>query len=419
MKKKKFKRWEKVFIAISFLFIVGCISFYGTRLIKYYKIYNPKSSTGEVQEFIMGSVTKNTPIVYEEDGLYRVSGSYVYKGEEVNNYIMYSGLLWRIVKFNTDGSLELVSAENLNILRWNDSKTEFDKTDVYNYLNNYFYEKLNKDNLTSTSICLDEIDDLNNITCEDSISSNVALLGVTDYLNSKVTSSYVNGAEIWTSSISEDSVWIINDSKLSKAKASGMYYLRPVVTLKATTVLKSGTGTLTDPYIINEADTFLGKYVKLGTDTWVVYDVVDDTLKLSLDKSLAKNDFGISTNFDLENEYSIAKYLNTTYYELLSYKSLLVEAKWYNGEYTNYASILNSSVTSKVGMLSITDIKLSSVSDYFLINKSSSTKVYLYSSKLLDSSYSIKNNIVPTICINKFDVLSGSGKQSDPYILEV
>ena len=46
MKKKcKIKRKisiQKIFCIISILFIIGCFIFYGKRLIKYYKIYNPK-----------------------------------------------------------------------------------------------------------------------------------------------------------------------------------------------------------------------------------------------------------------------------------------------------------------------------------------------------------------------------------------
>ena len=135
---KTFKLWEKILIISSLVFIIGCMIFYGSRLIKYYKIYNPKIE-GESVELIMNAIVRNQPIVYEKDGLYRTSGMYIYKGENVDNYIRYSNMLWRIVKFNIDGSLDLVLDGNINMLKWNNDVVSFEKSDIYKYLNNYFF----------------------------------------------------------------------------------------------------------------------------------------------------------------------------------------------------------------------------------------------------------------------------------------
>ena len=40
--KKKEIPWQNIFNVISILFIVGCVIFYGYRLVKFYNIYNPK-----------------------------------------------------------------------------------------------------------------------------------------------------------------------------------------------------------------------------------------------------------------------------------------------------------------------------------------------------------------------------------------
>ena len=84
--KKKYHLWEKILIIFSIIFIIGCFIFYGSRLVKYYKIYNPKIDDEKV-ELLMNAIVRNQTIVYEGDGLYRVSGMYAYKGENVNNYI--------------------------------------------------------------------------------------------------------------------------------------------------------------------------------------------------------------------------------------------------------------------------------------------------------------------------------------------
>ena len=44
---KTFKLWEKILIISSLVFIIGCMIFYGSRLIKYYKIYNKTTKTSE------------------------------------------------------------------------------------------------------------------------------------------------------------------------------------------------------------------------------------------------------------------------------------------------------------------------------------------------------------------------------------
>src|SRR5574344_7796 len=153
--KKAFQLWEKILITTSILFIVICSLFYGSRLIKYYKIYNPKID-GEAKELIMNSIVKDSTIVYENDGLYRISGMYIYKGANASNYIIYSNMLWRIVKFNTDGSLDIVLDNNINMLKWNSTITSFTSSDLYKYLNDYFYNLIDKTNLTTTTICNDK-----------------------------------------------------------------------------------------------------------------------------------------------------------------------------------------------------------------------------------------------------------------------
>lgn len=418
--KKPFQRWEKILITTSILFIVICSLFYGGRLIKYYKIYNPKIN-GEAKELIMNSIVKDSTIVYENDGLYRISGMYIYKGANASNYIIYSNMLWRIVKFNTDGSLDVVLDDNINMLKWNNSITSFTDSDLYKYLNDYFYNLIDKTNLTNTTICNDEITDLNKITCnEKSNSAYVRLLSVSEYLNSKAETSYINDSNIWLVSTKEDSVWNVNNDSLSVSEPDNMYYVKPVITLKNTTLLKSGKGTKEDPYIVEETkELSVGSFVKLGDDTWVIYDEKDNVYKLSLNDYLSNKPFSSNGNaFDVKEEGSLAYYLNNDYYNDLSYKNILVNTDWYTGEYGKYKDVFSSKTNSKVGLLNVADLKLSKLSDYYLITKSGS-KVYLYSTDVLDSNPAVSSKVVPTIAIEKHNITSGEGTLSNPYILEV
>ena len=106
MAKKKRKKKKKIFLPkvqrifciISFLFILGCCVYYGNRLIKYYKIYNPKAESGELIANLPSSIISNAVVKESGDGIYNINGNYVYKGIDVDNYIIISNMLFRILK---------------------------------------------------------------------------------------------------------------------------------------------------------------------------------------------------------------------------------------------------------------------------------------------------------------------------------
>ena len=62
-KKRKLKKkllFQVIFCSVSIIFILGCCIFYGSRLVKYYKIYNPKDSSGKVIKLFADSLMQKT-----------------------------------------------------------------------------------------------------------------------------------------------------------------------------------------------------------------------------------------------------------------------------------------------------------------------------------------------------------------------
>ena len=47
-------------------------------------------------------ILANTSLVYEGNGAYRINGNTIYKGENVDNYVSFSNMLWRIIKIKSD-----------------------------------------------------------------------------------------------------------------------------------------------------------------------------------------------------------------------------------------------------------------------------------------------------------------------------
>ena len=126
---------EKKFRIISILFIVGCIIFYGGRFGYFYMKYNKKSSNSSSKEVLAVTIQKKG-IVSSKDGLYNDNGELVFKGEKVDNYLIYSNILWRIVRVNNDNSIVLVTDSKLTDLAYSsDTDSDFTKSYIMNWLN--------------------------------------------------------------------------------------------------------------------------------------------------------------------------------------------------------------------------------------------------------------------------------------------
>ena len=425
---KKVLAFQYIFCSISLIFIIGCFIFYGSRLFKYYRIYNPKPAGGAAVSLISNEITSKSEIVYEGSGLYISGGNYIYKGNVNNNYLKYNNLLWRIVKINKDDTIDIILDDYINVFNWDSNNNEYIKSNIYNYLNDYYLKRLNKNLLTSFSVCTDKFDKLSELACNNKSDNNyVGLLDVSNFLNSIVDgeSYLVNDSEIfWLSNQGSEKIWHTNGVNVSMSEGHNFYEVRPMVTLKATTILYDGDGSKENPYTIEEKNSIgIGSYVKLGEDLWVVYDM-EDNIRMTAVNNLEKQyHFSYSeVAYNTSDEGSLAEYLNTTYLESLSYKNLIVESEWYNGAFNNsYEDITSEKVKAKVGILNLLDIKIdSNVNNYLLMTADKKGLVYTYGEVLKSGKSTIYRNVRPCISISKdVKIESGLGSVDNPYVLEV
>ena len=84
-KKNKMRLGEKIFLAFSILFILGCFAFFGYRTYHYYHLTHDKVNNITLKD----KLTTLNNIAYQDDGLYEKSGYFYYKGIDVNNYVYY------------------------------------------------------------------------------------------------------------------------------------------------------------------------------------------------------------------------------------------------------------------------------------------------------------------------------------------
>lgn len=81
-------------------------------------------------------------------GLYSVEDEYIFKGKEVNNYVTFGGVIWRIIKIDSNGNLRLIkSSPEEEKIAWDEKyNPEIGKSyGINDYANSYLLEVLNRD----------------------------------------------------------------------------------------------------------------------------------------------------------------------------------------------------------------------------------------------------------------------------------
>ncbi len=411
MKKKRRKiKFELVFCCISFMFLLLIFLFYGFKIFVNSKKYNDND--------ISNIVIKNKTISKDKK----------FRGKDVNNYIEFSNMTFRIVKINLDGSVDIVLDNNINSLGYN-TKKDYIESDINKYLNDVFLSKLDKYYLSKTVVCNDKVSDINNYSCKNKdVSNYVKLLDLSDYLNSIDTDSYIDVDDsIWLSTLKDNNdVWVVNNNEIAYLDNTSSAYVRPVVTLNNSTKIVSGDGTKDNPYKIEKnSSAGIGSYIKINEDLYVIYSTSKKTYNLvlvdNINNGITKFRYSSkNTEFNPKEENTLAHYLNNTYYNGLSYKKILVDFEVNVGSYSNsYRDIYNKKVKVKVGIPSVIDFKYPGNSfSYYLLN-SNGEEVYYYEDGLYTSQPNLIRPIRPTIAIKKQSLKKGKGTLDDPYIIEV
>lgn len=221
------------------------------------------------------------------NGVYMIGNDYVYRGEDVNNYVSFNDLLWRIVKVDESGDIKLVLAKyTTDGYAW-DTKynsesednsgntTNYLLTDIRKTLNTYYDETFTKESkakMVPKDICVGKylLTDAFSTEKECSVikeNEKVSLLNVSDYQNASLDSACVNLSSRECANrnyLASDDIytWTLNSSSektykvmfiyttIDESYASNERKLNPVIYLSNKVITNAGSGTLDDPYII-------------------------------------------------------------------------------------------------------------------------------------------------------------------------
>lgn len=263
-----------------------------------YYLYEPNINCGEKYKTktLQDTLIKDS-LVETGNGLYKVDDEYIFKGDNVNNYIKLNDVLYRIISINSDGSVRLMenkkNSEN-TMTTWDD---RYNTEKQYNAgINNYSSNGLNsriKDkihNIYEGDTYTDDVKAyfINKESCIGKRSINelentgiyecavksesypISILALYEYsrasldpnctgiVNSSCTNynyftSISNG--FWTLTADKDTsykAYKISSGSVMKSNASNPAYLLIVINIDGNTVINSeGNGSFKNPYIIN------------------------------------------------------------------------------------------------------------------------------------------------------------------------
>lgn len=380
-----------------------------------------------------------------------------YKGNS-NNYVLFSGMMWRIINVDSDGNVKIILNQPITNLRMN-HKT-YKNSNVDTWLNNIFYKAL-KNNGSSKYIqkskyCVGNINSMIDFNdyCSDGIEEKVALLDVDTYyktFNGEESSIYSKSFALSNMIGSNYADATFNDTKPDGTNSSILAPIRPVITLKNSLNIISGNGTVTKPYKLNDYNyamktskintRLVGEYIEYSGLKFRIIDIdKNDNVRLIMDSVLNVQPnvtpLYVSTeklskwSFDLTDEDNPAYVVNNDYLDYLNTK-YLVDTEYeipVNDSNLKYNEYKKNKIKAKVvfpktyelfaAADNVQNMYLyidSSVNDQLLFTANSSTSQVFEINKTDFVTFAVKGIITLK---GDLKIASGKGTYNNPYKLK-
>ena len=296
---------------------------------------------GEVGTVTLSNISK--------DSLYDDGTDTFITGQYPNNYIWYSGKLWRAISVNNDAkTVKLVTQWNISAIPYGSDSSAFEDSYMEEWLNDttvdgFLGNLRDYENFIVTNSQWDSTEDnreLGSITKPNgtaTVIDAVGLINLYEYQSSNNggTNGYLNnGLNWWTlTPYSSSLLRLVNingyDDSNSSSIAQG---IRPSINLKSNVKIVDGEGTIDNPYrIYGDNDTnlsgtylkerFSGEYINFGIGENNLYRIVSHEneigTKITSVESLRSSDAFITSAFGSDitfsNTNTIGMYLNGEY----------------------------------------------------------------------------------------------------------
>ena len=349
-------------------------------------------------------------------------------GEDPNNYIWYSGKLWRAVSVNNEEkTVKLVTQWNISAIPYDDDSSAFEGSHMEMWLNDTTvdgflgnlrdYEKF----IVTDAVWDATMDDtlLGSIirpNGEATVTAPVGLLNMYEYQSSyhetTYSNGYLNNGLDWWTLTPYDSFYVRFFLDFGNADYHGPFTaigVRPSINLKSNVKIVDGDGTVDNPYRLNgDNDTDLsgtllstrysGEYIRFGNDENNLYRIVSHengvgTKIVSAEPLKSSGNFVTSvfgSNITFSNSNTIGTFLNGDYltsYVDSAYSNMIEDnTTWYLGTVgsgtsyklakytdTNMSSTTSNTTNAKVGLLRSGELMSGQFERYAVKGESSST----------------------------------------------
>ena len=348
-------------------------------------------------------------------------------GNEPNNYIWYSGKLWRAVSVNNEAkTTKLVTQWNISAITYSSGNTAFEGSYMEEWLNDttvdgFLGNLRDYENFIVTdakwNATMDDTD-LGSITRPNgttTVTDAVGLLNMYEYQSSYYGTTYRNGylnngLYWWTLTPYSTSYVrnVINYGNAGNYSPSTARGVRPSINLKSSVKIVNGNGTIDNPYRLegdndtNLSGTMLntrysGEYITFGTGENTLYRIVSHETsgltKITSAEPLKSGGSFITNalgNYLYSSTTTMGTFLNGTYltdYVGSTYSDMIEDSTtWYLGTVgsganyrlgkytdTNMSGLTSSTTNAKVGLLRMGELMSGQFERYTVKGGSSST----------------------------------------------
>lgn len=234
-------------------------------------------------------------LVTTGNGLYQINDEYVFKGDNINNYISINKVIFRIISINEDGTIRIIEEKKKseNMTPWDD-RYNIEKNANYG-INNYYQNGLSSrirdkfNSIYKSDIYPDELkayfiprencvgkrsitenDNSGTIECSEKTEpTSISTIALYEYLRASLDPNcteiesesctnynYFNSnlENFWTLTADKDTsykVYKISSGSVTLSSANNTSNLKIVVNVNGDLPLESGNGSEDTPYIIN------------------------------------------------------------------------------------------------------------------------------------------------------------------------
>ena len=329
-------------------------------------------------------------------------------GTDPNNYIWYSGKLWRAVSIDTsDNSVKLVTQWNISSIAYDDDSSAFAGSYMDGWLNDtsvdgFLGNLRNPENFIkmNSKWNTSQMSDTSKLPSEEDggtiVEDPVGLLNIYEYSMCGDSESYLNNGLYWwtlTPYNSSTIYYVIYTGSIGTTGVGSLFGIRPAINIKPEIKIVGGDGSEENPYrLIGDNDSSLegvklntrysGEYISFGTGENDLYRIVshetEGLTKITSAYLLKENGTFKSLAFGdtvyYSNDNIIGSFLNGEYLDSVKYLNSeqvnMIEdntawylgivgarasyrlAKYKNTDMTEYATSTNA----KVGLLRLGEL---------------------------------------------------------------